>query len=348
MTKYRLYVVLALGLLVIAAIWLWLRPEAPVSTPIAQQEQSPSLTPRVPANAQPTPIFTSKPSEDVLQQKIAEGERAKQEQEKAFSMAFNTPINFWGKVIDENGKPVPGALVKLGTADRPWETGSSYERTTDGSGLFSITGVKGLSISVDVSKDGYYQTSRSRGQISYAQPSGNKEPMPTSDNPTVFELRTMGKTVPLIRVTDRAVRVPKDGAPVEVNLATGQTVPSGQGGLKVECWTDDQNKDAQGQYTWRCRLSVPGGGLLERTDQYAFEAPADGYKSSVELVPSPEKWSDHAEQEYFVKLTDARYARINFRVRTGGEHFFVIESYLNPTSDDRNLEFNPAKAVKSP
>lgn len=251
--------------------------------------------------------------------------------------------------MDEIGNPVFGAAVKFGTADRPWEKGSSYERTTDASGLFSITGVKGLSISIDVSKDSYYRTPRSRGQISYSQPSGNKEPLPTSDKPMVFELRKMGEVVPLIEVTQRSIHVPKNGMPIEVDLATGKTMGSGRGGLMVECWTDNQNKNAQGHYNWRCRLSVPGGGLVERKDRYLFEAPAEGYITSEEVAmpqSSPE-WRKGFDKEYFAKLPDNRYARFTFGLTTGGEHFFVFASYLNPTPGSRNLEYDAKKQLSS-
>ena len=345
MTKYRIYFVLALALLVIVAIWLWPSSHLPASSAVAQQVPSPNPTPQSSASGQPTPTPAASPSEEVLRQSNAEG--ATQEEGKSFLAAFHTPINFWGKVVDENGRPVPNAKVQLGTADRPWETGSRIEQVTDSSGLFSLVGAQGLSISVVVSKDGYHQTSRSRGQISYAQPSGNREPLPTPDNPMVFKLQTMGEAVPLVHIRERTIRIPNNGSPVHVNLSTGQKIEPNQGGLRIECWVNDRSKDTQGRYTWRCRLSVAGGGLIERTDKYAFEAPAEGYRPSLELGPSPDKWSTRAEQQYFVRLPDDRYARIEFRIRTGGENYFVIVSYLNPNPGNRNLEFDPSKVIKS-
>ena len=287
MTKHRIYIVLALGLLVIAAIWPWSRPQVRSSSPTVQQVQFQTPTPQSTETQQTTPLLPTRPSQGIVTQSTGEGQHAKQERERSFLNAFDTPINFWGRVVDENGNPVPNAMVKLGTADRPWETGSRFQRTTDANGVFSVAGAQGLSISVDVSKTGYYQTPRSRGQISYAQPSGNEEPLPTPDNPMVFELRKMGETVPLVQLTERAIRFPHNGSRVGVSLSTGQTIAPDQGELTVECWVNDQLKDARGQYIWRCLLSVPNGGLIERTDQYAFEAPADGYKPSVEIGPSP-------------------------------------------------------------
>ena len=53
-------------------------------------------------------------------------------------------------------------------------------------------------------------------------------------------------------------------------------------------------------------------------------------------------------KQFFVRLADNRYARINFQMITGGDHFIVLESFLNPTPGNRNLEFDPQKAVASP
>ena len=319
---------------------IWLR------LPYPTQEHSSPLIPKLSVHPQPTPLSTIHRLDEIAEQNIAEGEGAQQRKQTELLELFNTPINFWGKVVDEKGNPVPDATVELGTADRPWETGSSYKRTTDSNGLFSITGVKGLSISVDVSKGGYYKTSHSRGQFSYAQPSGNKEPLPMPDKPTVFDLRKMGQVEPLVQV-DGFVKVPRNGAPVEISFETGDTVAAGQGDLRVEAWTNDQVKDPGGHYDWRCRISVPNGGLTERKEEFAFEAPANGYRPSdeISMPQTEERWSPQVSREYFVKLADGRYARIRFEMVAGGDNFFTINSYLNPKPGSRNLECDPTEPV---
>lgn len=273
--------------------------------------------------------------------------QGKEKQEAAFALAFDTPINFWGQVLDEVGKPITGATVKLGTANRPWEQGTSYTRMTDEHGLFSIIDARGLSISVDVSKEGYYQVQRSRGQINYAQPSGNKDRLPTAVSPMLFELRRAGERVPLITTNERTTKVPKDGTPIELNLATGRASSKGTAVLKVECWTSDQTRNSKGNYDWRCRLSIPGGGLVERTGQFDFEAPSDGYKISdqVDMPQWAPQWKKGFAREYFAKFSDDRYARFSFKLTTGGEHFFVVVSYINPNPGSRNLESDSSERI---
>jgi hypothetical protein len=338
MSKNRSIII---GLILIAGMFVawWFLRSIPSSTASARVVQAKS--------EQPKPAFKETPSNEVMQQKINEGEQAKQEQQVANLSAFNTPIKFWGKVVDQYGKPVEAATVKFSANDKYWEPGSKYETQSDAQGLFSITNAKGISLNVDVKKGGYYRNPQSNGAFSYVfRDLAREKPLPTPDNPTVFVLLKMGETVPLVHVTERSLRIPKNGSSVEVNLETGLT--TGQGDLKVQCWTNDQAKDAQGHYDWKCLLTVLGGGLVERKDRFAFEAPLEGYQESVELTPSQEKWTSYVERQYFVKLSDNRYARINFDMRTGGEHFFVIESYFNPTPGSRNLEFDPAKKIPVP
>lgn len=294
----------------------------------------------------PGPFFKEKPSEETWKQWLAGRKRAKEAQEKALLAPFSTPINFWGKVVDQYGEPVERASVRFAANDKYWESGSKYTTQTDAQGLFSLRNAKGISLSVDVEKAGYYRNPQSYAAFAYASRGAARDrPVPTLQNPALFVLHKMGAPIPLFHVERRCFRLPKDGSPIEVSLETGRVVNPGH--VEVQCWTNDQTKDPQGRYDWKCRVTVPSGGLIERTGSFDFEAPAEGCHESIDLVPSPERWTSHVEREYFVKLADGRYARISFCMRTGGDHFCVIESYMNPEPGSRNLEFDPSRPIKS-
>jgi hypothetical protein len=94
------------------------------------------------------------------------------------------------------------------------------------------------------------------------------------------------------------------------------------------------------EYPWRCRITVPGGSLIERTDGLDFQAPSEGYEETIELEPQKERWRRTVEKEYFIVLSGGSYARIEFLLQTHGEHFIVLESFVNPLPGDRNLEFD--------
>jgi hypothetical protein len=169
---------------------------------------------------------------------------------------------------------------------------------------------------------------------------------PTKDNPAIFVLQKMGIAEPLIQISSRTYRIPRNGTPVEVDLTTGQV--SVLGHLRVETWTEDQAKDAKQHYNWRCRISVPQGGLVERKGQFDFQAPVDGYKRSddIMMLQTADKWQPQAKRNYFIQLPEGKYGRLTFYMIAQGDHFFEIESYLNPRPGSRNLEFEPQKVVK--
>lgn len=49
-----------------------------------------------------------------------------------------TPIEFYGKVVDQNGQPVVGAEIDFGTNDLSPTGSSNYKGASDTNGLFSI------------------------------------------------------------------------------------------------------------------------------------------------------------------------------------------------------------------
>jgi hypothetical protein len=327
-----------LGLIVLLAIMLSDRGDKRMTT------QAPTPVPATPsATTQPTPP-TAPEAATPLPSQAEERRRAVE----LVQSIYSAPIAFYGRAQDQHGQPVAGAKVQYSALDRFWEPGTKYEGVTDASGYFSITGTQGAALSVQVSKEGYDRLyNQSDGAFSYGttyDPQRDR-PTPTKDSPTVFVLRKKAPAEPLVRVRSRQFDVGKNGVPLSVNLETGKTAAAGQSHLQVECWANDQAKDAQGHFDWKCRVTVPGGGLVERNPQHDFEAPEEGYRDADEIVMSAsdprQRWSSEAEREYFVKLPDGRHARVKLTAFAGGRTFFVLESYLNP-SGSRNLEYNPA------
>lgn len=271
---------------------------------------------------------------------------------KTFLEAFTTPILFFGKVVDETGKPVSRASVKLMAADKPWGESSVYNQESDDQGLFSLTGARGAGLAIDISKAGFYSTAAARGRFVYGGIRGTGDPVnPTSDKPAIFVLRKMGETEPLF-ASDRDVVAPKNGQPVEISLRTGRAVSKGEGDIAVECWTNNEGLDPNKNehYDWRMRLTVPNGGLIERVGEFSFIAPESGYRSNEEISMSKDvdNWRSSFQREYFIKTGGGSFARMNFQMTAGGGHFVTIKALFNPKSGSRNLEFDPAKVITPP
>ena len=105
------------------------------------------------------------------------------------------------------------------------------------------------------------------------------------------------------------------------------------GDIQVQAWTNDQAipSNSNQPYDWRCTITVPGGGIQPRTDSEDFTAPDNGYQPSneIDMPASSQQWSPRASQSYFLQLGNGEYARIDFTMAAGGDHFFSITSYLN-------------------
>jgi hypothetical protein len=258
--------------------------------------------------------------------------------------ALQTPIAFYGRVVDQNGEPVPNAAVEYSTIDRFDADGSKYKGESDASGNFAISGIQGAVLTVGVGKSGYYSIhGRSDGAFAYGvgTDSTRRSP-PTKENPSIFVLHKMGPTEPLISLSSRQINVPPNGNPLTLDLATGRLQ---SGNLQIESWIGDTSTR---RFNWRYRLSVSNGGIAQRNGQFDFEAPSDGYRDSIEvnMLVNSETWSSSISKDYFARLPDGRYARFSVTFYPGKRNFVVLESYLNPTPGDRNLEFDPAKQIK--
>ena len=333
--KLGFWLLIALLLVLVVSVWL-LRAQFRPSSNGAQNVSAPS--PSAAATLSPVANVTASASATV-DGRDARAERKEQEIKKAYL----TPIAVFGKVLDENGTPLPGATVQIGVSDKPLES-SQHTKITDDRGEFSLTGVHGIAFSLRASKAGYYTIKESRAHRNVVTPGPHDAPQPSVDQPVVLVVRKRGSAEPLVHVSSRQVNVLSTGQPVMVDLGTGGR---SQGDLQIASWIDNNQ---QKPYDWRYKLSVPSGGLVERTGPFDFEAPVEGYQPTAEIamLATAEKWSARAEKEYFVKLVDNRFARFSIRLYPGSRNYVVIESYMNPTPGSRNLEFDASNVVRSP
>ena len=255
----------------------------------------------------------------------------------------NNPFNFYGKVLDENGQPVPGAAVKILVGGELNGTKGEAERhiQSGADGLFSLEGIHAIDLIVTVSKDGYYTLPAKHNGPWFLTLQGLKPGvMPTKDRPAIFPLKKMGPTEPLILLmTNGSINVPPDGTAVEYNLERRRVVKGQPGTFNVQLWVDAHDPKSTQPYHWKYRITVPGGGLQPTQNEYEFSAPSSGYQEFIEneIAPGVSGWNDSREQMYFVKLADGKYARIRFEIRALGD-FFIEDGYLNP-SGSQNLEF---------
>jgi len=224
-------------------------------------------------------------------------------------------------------------------------------------GYFSINDIKGGSINVRVSKEGYYQVDESRRSFGYAVPSDN----PAADdpnNPAIFKLRKHGEAEPLVvfgQQWGRSWSIPRDGSAVGFDLIEGRIVSSQDAHIVVRAWSPDKKRTVrQGAepYPWKFEMTAPNGGFVERTGQFDFVAPESGYLETFSFeipdgISSWDEWRHEISKEVFAKLNDGNFARFFFRYRPSSNQSgdsFKIYSFTNP-SGSRNLEYDPSLEV---
>ncbi len=343
MSRSRIVAFSILVLLVIS-LWFWFRS---ITTKVlSEKAKRPETNAPSSSHASGSPVASNeKPSSNQPPVKTKDKFYGLTLDEFA-ARAFSAKIEFYGKVVDQFGNPVPKPEVIYNAATSVMDEGGKNSATQgDADGNVRVSGLTGATLYVEVNKIGYYRTDKSLGSFSYGTPSG-QYPAPTKDNPFVFVLQKMGEIEPLMAFESRSFRISKDGSSVTLDLKTGKVSTSGQ--LKVEAWTNDQVQNAQSHYDWKCRISIPRGGLVERTGPFDFEAPTGVYREFDEVGYQSvvENWQPRFNKEYFAKLPDGTYARFKFWFTTGGAHFFEVESYLNPIPGSRNLEYDPAKKIE--
>ena len=255
--------------------------------------------------------------------------------------AWHVPIDFYGKVVDEHNNAVSGAAVTFSWTANPLdELARTSSTLSDSNGCFALHGAQGPSLDVIVSKQGYYSSKQDQWGFAYGI-TGHFSPDPA--NPVVFHLRKKGNPEHLIAVggiglsTMRDYWVARDGSPTEISLRDGRQVSIGQGDLRVEVWIGKPLEDFPSRSQWKCRISVPGGGLIPVEDEFAFQAPIEGYQPSDEWVSAGTSWSEKVEKKYFVMLRDGNFGLVTLRVIGVPNPFFRLTSLVNP-SGSHNLE----------
>ena len=253
---------------------------------------------------------------------------------------WRTPIDFYGKVVDQKEQPVPGAGVSFGWTDLSPQGYSRAGTTSDAYGLFSLEGKSGKHLSVQVGKEGYYPSRTNLDSFFYV--GENENFVPHADAPVVFRLKKKSEGTALVTLKQN-YRIPRDGTPVGIDLTTGKTTTGGGGDLIVRCWTEDQGKPFGAKYDWHCQVT-PSGGLVTTEEEFPFTAPEEGYAPGTEIQMRADRphWKSDVDLKFFYRLADGRYGRMTFSMIAGGQHFCMVDSFLNP-SGSRNLEPMEAK-----
>jgi hypothetical protein len=252
---------------------------------------------------------------------------------------LQSPLLFYGKVIDENNHPILGVKVSytaIGWNESGKEIRNIEAVTSDKRGVFRIDGVPGVHLFIQLSDSHYY---------SYPENSASfdKRTRPTKgyfpdseEHAELFRMHSKGIPVPLVHRRGGA-NVPENGGSIPV-IFYGQQDNQAIGTLQIEAAGNTPKNWSPTPYDWSVRLTVPNGGLVESTNQFDFVAPDSGYQPSIEIDMKKDQqgWSDTVNKSYFVKLVNG-YARMNIHMRAKTPLYSSFDYYYNPDGS-QNLE----------
>jgi hypothetical protein len=171
---------------------------------------------------------------------------------------MQTPIEFYGVVLDHENNPVPWAKVEASVLDNMMK-GTPITTTAGADGRFTIKS-KGASLHIMVSKNGYYFVDKngvlrpSSQGFDFGLDNGRGVYQPNAASPVVFHLRKAGNPVPLDALRGQS-KVPRDGSPVTIGLSKTSTVA-----FQISCRTkEDASQAPNTPYDWRCEIQPEGG-----------------------------------------------------------------------------------------
>jgi hypothetical protein len=341
--RTTLIVAVVVAIVVTSVVTWWLAPRA--RPPVARATEPEDL---------PTPVESATPATATP---IRDEGKRLQQQERAKSIVqaierTNVPINFWGKVVDQNQQSIDSVSVQYSystehgnIAGAAWSEQKIHktEVTTNVAGMFVVSGVKGHTLTVEsLMKEGYTYTSRSAKVYNYYGDTASGKFTPEPANPVVFVMVSKSIAERLVSYGGsfgRTIRLPGNGAPVRWSLWKGQPDTSGE--LEITFKREPAVlARVGGPATWSAKVAIIGGGIVEAPpDEPFYRAPAEGYVSELGY-PKVEQKRGVPARSFYIKTAGGKYGRIELDLYADDEGptaRCLIKASMNP-SGSQNLE----------
>jgi len=271
---------------------------------------------------------------------------------------WRTPIEFFGKVIDERNQPVAGASIDVawsGTVEKYGGDGVGKRTlTSDANGMFTLTGVEGKGMTVQVSKDGYHVPSKSNMQwFEYA---GFWEPTfiePERDKPIIFHLVKRSVAEPTYRVRQRSIATsPSWVKHIDLLAQPAETSAGGDMALRI---VRSPNPGYQNPFDWELIIEGSGGAeFVESKDEFMLRAPDEGYQNTLSKSFKQVRGNSIETLKFYVRnKTRKLYAAVSVQVTPYYPNHatkedsacFIVTGTVNP-NDSPNLEYDPEKNLR--
>jgi hypothetical protein len=259
------------------------------------------------------------------------------------------PIEFYGRVVDQNGEPVAGAaaecqIIAVQTSILDTSEHKKVTQKTDADGRFSVKAPKGLCLDVlGINAKGYAYDRRDNpfSFVFALQDPGGPPHHPDKKKPVRFLMRRRGEQALLFggMVAETIEQPPAEhpfGSPVNI------AVVCAYGGLPKRGRRPDLTFTAvpgEEEDTFRVTFTAQGKTVFQHSDEKLFLAPEDGYDEKTWTITVPKDHDRHKRTYLYVK-SDAPplYTRAEIEIRPKDDRVRIVARWRTNPYGDRRLE----------
>jgi len=223
--------------------------------------------------------------------------------------AWNVPIEFHGKVLDQDGSPLKDVTIHFKARSYP-KTPAAFGRmdfatgkvVSADDGTFSITGYRGDSLTIESLEKHGYRTPRQNCSFAFQNSPGGYQL--SNSEPISFML--VASDLPKAkRILEQNLSVEWNGGPQEISF--GPEI----GSLRMICSRDALPPTLDRGFAWAAKLSSSDFTMarLDPSMPLQLVAPADGYRSAIEFHgdKSQTPWNNMQELRFHIKTKDGRF-----------------------------------------
>lgn len=342
----------ALALLV---FWLGKKPTDTATSTTAESASVPRDS-RPPAAAAPsrrtdTPTSTKAPittARSIAPAPTPPLKTKAEQMQEGLATLNDEDVLLYGSVIDQFGAPVPGATV-AGSIQVNNGTRIGTDRisvATDSNGMFTISGYKGKSLGIWVTKEGYVMaTTKTSFVYSLLWPETERH-NPDPNSPVVIRMWKLEGAEPLVGVNQH-FKLPYTSAPICVDLLRGEIVTGG-GDFRISLFRPEGIISQQHPQNWSLRLEVIDGGFIPTSAQESrvtYSAPESRYQERGDFPNN--NGPDLVDEVFFIKSRGGQiYSKLQFTLRINNTPDGLMSLTLSGVANTNNSRNWEATAPK--
>lgn len=320
--------------------------EAPTEMVKVSESQEPSV---VTVEAE-VPIVESVQSDETSMEALT-----REYLEKSMSIPsyeWKQPIEFYGKVVTEDGQPIEGVTVEYGMT----VIGGYDTRTvqSDADGLFELTGAKGKTLRVTLEKEGYdWFKTRTQKRFEFAEPYDPEFHTANLEEPLIYYMRERPEAEPLHAYRGKKHEVFASSNGTFYDYLTGRFSQSSRGtsAIRLTAEVDTPEPNQHIGYDWSLTLEAEGLEFTSSDSVVTSIAPDQEYVKTLVVGSSSQdetNWSSLRNKTIFFRTEEGNFGRLRLiagvRPETGKVNV-RIDSYFNPNASPV-LVFDSRKRIR--